>query len=241
MTAGDVTMIDPTFKADKAFEAIRSDIVSCRMMPGTLVSEPELMERFEIGRATCRVALQRLVQSGLVSSVPRQGYRIAPVTLKDIEEVFAMRVWLEPQAARLAAGRVSQAHLERLEAACRVRSSADIGNQIDFFLEANRGFHLAIAQASGNERLYRALSDLFDEMARLVALGFGVQGVRPNIEHDHAMLIEALVAGDADRSETIARRHVEVFREMTMQKVISTFTQLPEVANHNLARPSDGR
>ncbi|TBN51895.1 GntR family transcriptional regulator [Hansschlegelia quercus] len=218
-------MPEATLRGNQAYELIRREIVACRILPGARFTEPELMHRFSLGKASLRIALQRLVQAGLVASIPRHGYRVAPVTVKDVDEVFTLRVVLEPFAARLAAGKVNRAQLERLERACRGQMPGDVGNQIDFFLEANRGFHMAIAAASGNERLCRTLSGLLDEMTRLVALGFGVQRVRPNIEDDHALLIEHLVAGDADAAETVARRHVETFRMMTMEKVLASLRE----------------
>lgn len=211
-----------TLKGRQAYDLLRREIVSCRILPGTRFTEAELMERLEIGKASCRIALQRLIQDGFVASMPRHGYRVTPITVKDVEEVFALRLVLEPLAARGAAGRVNRAHLERLEEACRVKLTTDVGNQIDFFLEANRSFHMAIAEAAGNQRLVRTLSGLLDEMTRLVALGFGVQGVRPNIANDHVLLIEYLSAGDAAAAAEVARRHVETFREMTMEKVIAS-------------------
>ena len=211
-----------TLKGRQAYDLLRREIVSCRILPGTRFTEAELMERLEIGKASCRIALQRLIQDGFVAAMPRHGYRVTPITGKDVEEVFALRLVLEPLAARGAAGRVNRAHLERLEEACRVKLTTDVGNQIDFFLEANRSFHMAIAEAAGNQRLVRTLSGLLDEMTRLVALGFGVQGVRPNIANDHVLLIEYLSAGDAAAAAEVARRHVETFREMTMEKVIAS-------------------
>ena len=67
-------------------------------------------------------------------------------------------------------------------------------------------------------------------MTRLVALGFGVQGVRPNIEDDHTAMIEHLVAGDAESAALVARRHVETFRAMTMEKVIASLRDTAVVA-----------
>lgn len=211
-----------TLKGNQAYERLRREIISCRILPGSRFTEAALMERFELGKATCRIALQRLIEGGLVSSMPRHGYRVSPVTVKDVDEVFTLRMALEPLAARDAAGRINRAHLERLEKACRVQVPADVGNQIDFFLEANRSFHMAIAEAAGNKRLSKTLSGLLDEMTRLVALGFGVQGVRPNIKNDHNLLIEHLATGDADTAEIVARRHVETFRDMVMEKVIKS-------------------
>ncbi len=239
--AGVLAVPSATLKANQAYDTLRREIVSCRLLPGTRFTEVELMERFAMGKASCRIALQRLTQEGFVASMPRHGYRVAPVTVKDVDEVFALRTELEPMAARAAAGRVNRAQLERLEQACRRRIDVDVGNQIDFFLEANRSFHMAIAVAAGNQRLCRALSGLLDEMTRLVALGFGVQGVRPNIESDHATMIERLVAGDADGAALVARHHVETFRAMTMEKVIASLRDAEVVVPPGALRSGMGR
>lgn len=235
-------LLDTSRRGDQAYERLHGAIVSCRILPGTQLTETALMEQFQIGKASCRVALLRLIQEGFVRSLPRHGYRVVPVTVKDVEEIFAMRCELEPLAARLAAGKVDQAQLERYERACRVKVSSEMGNQIDFFLEANRSFHMAIAHASGNARLARTLSNLLDEMTRLVALGFGVQKVRPSIENDHTLMIEHLVAGDAHGAAEVARRHVETFREMTLEKVIDSLrdsTAMMPIAQRKGARGDD--
>jgi DNA-binding GntR family transcriptional regulator len=212
-------------RGEDAYQRIRRDVLSCRFMPGSSLTEGQLMEWYGIGKSSCRVALIKLVHEGFVRAMPRQGYRVAPITLRDVEEVFELRTQLEPLAARLACGRVDLALLRRLEAACRVpHPERALSDQIDVFLDANREFHLAIARASGNERLHRMLANLMDEMSRLVALGFGVQGTKPEIKHDHNALIDAFDANDGRRAETIARRHIETFRTMTMEKVYASLS-----------------
>ncbi|WP_244306650.1 GntR family transcriptional regulator [Paraburkholderia silvatlantica] len=215
----------PALRGEDAYWRIRRDVLSCRFMPGATLTESQLMEHYGIGKSTCRVALVRLVHEGFIRAMPRQGYRVAPITLRDVEEVFALRVQLEPLAARLACGRVDVVLLRKLEAACRVPyPERELSDQIDVFLDANREFHLAIAQASGNVRLHHTLANLMDEMSRLVALGFGVQGTKPEIRHDHNSMIDAFETNDARRAETIARRHIETFRDMTMEKVYASLS-----------------
>ena len=97
--------------------------------------------------------------------------------------------------------------------------------QIDAFMEANKRFHLTIVEAAGNERLRRTLSGLIDEMSRLVALGFNVQGIKPEIKNDHNALIEAFEQGDARRVETISRRHIETFKQQTLEKVYASLSE----------------
>ncbi|MFC4278153.1 GntR family transcriptional regulator [Achromobacter aloeverae] len=211
---------------DDAYQRIRRDVISCRLAPGAFVTEPELMANYDIRKTSCRIALVRLAQEGYVRSRPRKGYQIAPITLRDVEEVFTLRVQLEPLAARLAVGRVDLGLLRELEAACRVQHPVlKLNDQIDVFMDANKAFHLAVAAASGNERLHKSLAMLLDEMSRLVALGFGVQKTKPEIKHDHNALIEAFAEGDGKRAELIARRHIETFQAMTLEKLYASLAQ----------------
>ena len=208
-----------------AYAALRRDILSCKLLPGALVTEGELMTAYGFGKNSCRIALTRLAHDRLIFARPRRGYQVAPITLKDVEEVFALRVQLEPMAARLAVGRVDTALLHGLEAACRDEYAIPAPRRIDKFMDANKQFHLAIVHATGNERLTRTLSALMDEMSRLVALGFNVQRVRPEIRHDHNSLIKAFEDHDEKAAETIARRHIEAFRAQTMEKVYASLSQ----------------
>ncbi|MCI3206201.1 MULTISPECIES: GntR family transcriptional regulator [Pandoraea] len=212
-------------RGDDAYERIRHDVLTCEIMPGAVVSEAELMRRYGIARTSCRVALVRLVHEGFARAIPRQGYRISPVTLADVEEIFTLRAQLEPMAARLACGNVDTELLARLDEACEAPfAHKPIDHQIEWFLHTNRKFHLTIAAASGNARLYRTLAGLMDDMARLVSLGFGVQGVRPRIEHDHESIIGALVTGNAPRAEALARQHIETFLAQTKEHVFASLS-----------------
>ncbi len=107
------------FRGEATYNALRQSILSCALIPGSTLTEASLMERYKVGKSTCRLALARLIQEGFVESVPRQGYVIVPITLKDVEEVFALRLLLEPAAARLAAGKVDAKALARIDKASR--------------------------------------------------------------------------------------------------------------------------
>jgi DNA-binding GntR family transcriptional regulator len=217
---------DTMLLGESTYLAIRQAILSCTLQPGSMLTEAELMDRYSVGKSTCRLALARLTHDGLVRSVPRHGYVVVPITLRDVEEIFALRLILEPEAARLAAGKVDTRALMRIDKAARGNTaSKNHGNQIDFFLEGNRAFHLQIAMASGNDRLVRNIAVLFDEMARLVALGFSDEDDSPQIAGDHKLLAEALGAGDGKTAARIARRHIELFRDMTMERVFHSMKQ----------------
>ncbi len=105
--------------ADRAYYAIRELIVTLELAPGAVVREPELTERLGIGRTPVREALRRLAQERLVEVFPRRGMFVTKVDVRDLARLCEVRLALEPEAARLAAERATQADLAELRAAPR--------------------------------------------------------------------------------------------------------------------------
>src|SRR5271165_1814315 len=69
-----------------AFDRIKRDILTCALGPGEQVTEAQLAERYQMGRAPIRAALLGLAQVGLVRAIPRRGYLIAPITTQDVQD-----------------------------------------------------------------------------------------------------------------------------------------------------------
>jgi len=88
---------------DRAYERIKHDIICCIIAPGTEISEAQLCAQYKLGKAPVRMALSRLAHDGLVRAIPRRGYMVTAITLKDIQDIFELRLMLEPAAARMAA------------------------------------------------------------------------------------------------------------------------------------------
>lgn len=217
--------IQPQALGDQVYDLIKSDIILCKLPPGEEVTEVRLAERYEFGRAPVRAALSKLGQEGLVIVVPRRGYVVSPITIKDVQEIFDLRLMLEPRAAHAAVGRVD---VEKLRALNAYPSSSDSGRQNLRFLKRNRDFHRAIFTACGNERLIRTLSGLYDEMDRLLHLGlFSEQDTRVmklNHEeqgHQHDAIIEALAAEDADAAAEATTKHIEDSRTLALKAIVN--------------------
>lgn len=219
----DVSDPEPQTLGDTAYATLKARIVEGALAAGAAVSEGELALSLGLGKAPVRAALARLAQDGLVTAVPRQGWRIAPVTLADVLDVFRLRRTLEPLAARLAAGRgIDAEQLERLDAGCRADYVPGDPASERAFLRANRAFHLAVAEASGSPRLARILSGLLDESERALVLGLAVRDRSHEIQHEHKALIAALAVGDAETAERVAAEQIDDAREMVMAALLSS-------------------
>jgi DNA-binding GntR family transcriptional regulator len=190
--------------------------------PGSEISESHLSTQYKLGKAAVRVALTKLAHDGLVRAIPRRGYMVMPVTLKDINDVFELRLMLEPSAARMAAGKVSTERLRTYDEVCREGYQPGDAKTTARFLEANKAFHIEIAQATGNARLAAAIEQLLDEMTRLLHLGLGLRKGPQQTVHEHKTLVKALARGDGETAERICREQIEASRNMVLSAILTS-------------------
>ncbi len=220
-----------------AYQALREAILTCAIPPGAILTEGQLMERLGVGKSTCRFALIRLAQEGFVRSLPRQGYMVTPITMTDVEELFAIRLLLEPEGARLATGKIDVRKLARIETNRRAALSGEKKNSVETYIKSNEEFHSFIAMSSGNTRLARGILGVLDEMRRLVAFGFVGLSELPAVVDDHRLLIAAFEEGDSDAAARILFWHIERTRDETIKQVLESIRQ----QEHALSRFPSGR
>lgn len=213
-------LVVPALLGERAYAAIRREILTARLRPGASVSEASLAAQHGLGKAPIRAALARLSQAGLVRAEPRRGYVVTPLTLHDVQDVFELRLILEPAAAKLAAGKADIAALEALDAVCAASYRPEDPDSALAFLEANCAFHVSVAALSGNRWLTAQVERLLDEMTRMLLLGLGGRDRTGEMAHEHRALIDALAARDGTRAETIVREQIEAARDMVLKMLL---------------------
>jgi DNA-binding GntR family transcriptional regulator len=205
---------------------LRTDIVACRIAPGSSVSEAELANRYKLGKAGIRRALVRLIERNWVQALPRRGYLVKPVTLRDIGEIFALRRVIEPIAVRHAAGRVDVNRLRQLDAVCGAGFvGGDPASQATF-LQAHRQLHLTVVMAGGNDRLAAVFEPLWDETERVIYHTGLMRSRAADLRHDHITLISALATGRGDDAASAIGDEVEQLHCVIIDTVLKTPSML---------------
>jgi DNA-binding GntR family transcriptional regulator len=194
--------------ADKAYQIIKNDILTCVLEPGEQIGQQQLADRYHLGTTPIREALHRLAHGGYVQSLPRFGYTVSHVTLADVHEIYELRLILEPGAARLAATRATDQQLDEIVQAAESAYTIKDEGRILNLNSHNVGFHRAIATAAGNRRLLDSIFSVIDEMTRIFYLGTGMTYNVEEMRDGHLVLIQALRDRDADAAEEIMRRHL---------------------------------
>lgn len=209
-------------QSDQAFETLYRKVVRCELVPGITVSEAELAKRFDLNRAAARAAVDRLSVMGFLRPVRRRGYVVKPITLRDVNDLFELRMIIEVAAGRLAAGRVDEFSLRRLDRVCTAGYRSGDRESEAKFLQANSEFHLTVAMATGNERLVGTLAQILKEMERLFHFGLSLRNRSDEMQQEHKALIDALASGDADEVERVTREELASSKSMVLDALMSS-------------------
>jgi DNA-binding GntR family transcriptional regulator len=198
--------------ASSTYEAIKQLIMDNRLAAGSRISMDGLARDLGVSPTPVREALARLDADGLVSKRPLVGYTVAPLLDRAaFEDLFAMRLLLEPQAARLAAARVAanQALRDEITAAAAAMATIPKGSGYAAYREqaaADARFHDAIASASGSPLLRESIDRLRSHM-HLYRL-YWRSGIAAETVHEHDRIVKALQAGEAETAAEAMLAHI---------------------------------
>jgi DNA-binding GntR family transcriptional regulator len=212
-----------------AYERLRHAIMRLELAPGAGVSEAQLVDGFGFSKAAVRAALARLRADGLVIAEPRRAHVIAPLTMRDVIEIYDLRLLLEPPAAEAAAGRIEREELARLKALAEPAVDVDDAASVERFMSTNRTIHLAIAEAAGNRRTARILERLLDdsERARLVALRAGAASRGVRARQELQLVLTELAAGNGPRAAELMAATIRAFRDELVEALQRAALDMP--------------
>jgi DNA-binding GntR family transcriptional regulator len=211
--------IQPVSLADKAYHAIRGLIVSLELAPGAVIEERELMERLGIGRTPVREALRRLAQERLVEVYPRRGMFVTGVDVRELARLSEVRVVLEPEAARLAAERATDADRAAIE---ELLDELAAGGRDDReLMELDERIHGAVYRAAHNDLLETTLGQYYVLALRIWSMALDRHHELEEAVDEHRVLLEAIRDGDGPRAAETMRAHVQDF-EQAMHRVLLT-------------------
>jgi DNA-binding GntR family transcriptional regulator len=202
---------DATSLSDRAYFAIRELIVSLELPPGSVIDEPELMERLGLGRTPVREALRTLMRERLVDVYPRRGMFVSRVDVRDLAGLSEVRLALEPVAARLAAERsTSEDRLGCSELLDELERAA--GEQDErALIELDQRIHRHVYHCTHNDFLERTLEEHYVLTLRIWFLALDRVARLEDAVGEHRALLLAVRDGDPERAEKVMRRHVAGF------------------------------
>ena len=191
--------------AKHVYQQLRKEILTLVLEPGTLLDEVAIGRRFHLSRSPAREALIRLSAEGLVRALPNRGAVVAPFDVSMLPAYLEALELVYRLTAHLAAMRRTPRSLARILVAHRRYEALSKAGEFLESLEANRDFHVAIAEATANPHFTTWTRAILEQGQRLllVAVGHMKKG---RLLGAHPALVEAIRRGDPKAAEAAARR-----------------------------------
>ncbi|WP_417724444.1 GntR family transcriptional regulator [Salipiger sp.] len=210
-TALNVVKRKPT-STERIRVTLADEIVRGMIGPGVVLDETSLAQRFEVSRTPVREAIRQLEAIGFVEARPHRGAVVPNFTPERVNEMFYVMAELESLCARLAAENMPADKSGQLTAAhetCRARAEAE---DVAGYYEANAAFHELIYSLGDNDFLADVTRGVRNRLQPFRRAQFGSSGrIHQSIE-EHAAIVEAILARDADGAARLARDHIRVVR-----------------------------
>lgn len=196
----------PGDTVDEVYRRLRDLIVEGVYRPGERLPHTALSERLSAGRTPIRQALHRLQADGLVIATPNRGVRVAPAALGSAEELYGVRVLVEPPLIAALAGRFTEEQLGEMRDELAAMEAST--SRTPDFQRAHRDFHLVAVAAYSSpfvaDLVLKVHSHLFRHQQLYMA--------RPPVPDDFLRLdrelLDALEAGDGARARHLFEFHL---------------------------------
>ncbi|MWD25946.1 FCD domain-containing protein [Aquicoccus sp. SCR17] len=203
-------------RSEHAFRRIRHDILQGELQPGEKLKIEALRNRYEIGPTPIREALSRLASSGLVLQDMQRGFRVAPMSVEELEDISAVRQMAETEALALSISHGDAAWesevVRTFYKLARIESDliAGKGHPAELWDDHNRDFHTALisaAQSPWLQRICRQLNE-HQERYRRVSLRAASIADYERLHQEHRAIHDAALDRDAARATAMLREHI---------------------------------
>jgi len=193
---------------EEVYNLIRADIMSLRIPPDSRILVDNLVRELGVSQTPIREALSMLEGVGLVSKKHFAGYYTAPtLNRKQFDELYEIRLLIEPAGAGYAAQRMTDAELADLVQHAAARAPGVTRADTALFADRDAEFHSRLAAASGNSLIAEALGRLHTHM-HIFRLRFQRE-IATEAAGEHALLVQALQQRDAEAAAAAMRAHIE--------------------------------
>ena len=202
--------------SEQIYELMRKDIIECTLEPGELLEETVITERYQIGRTPFREACHWLEAEGLIEIIPHRGCFVGSFSNKDINDLFELRMIVEPQVAELACLRSHAAQLQILEkniAEAQRLTKSKRPNTNPNINWNSMGFHVELAKLTQNQELQNVIEAIHTKLMRIVM--FTARRTPENFPFNaiHPEIYEAVRAGKPADARKAMIKDVESARK----------------------------
>jgi DNA-binding GntR family transcriptional regulator len=198
----------PTSRAEQVRDAILEAITSGRLPAGERVIQEQIAQALGVSRQPVQQALLLLRDQGVLREAGGRGLIVAPLDADEVQHMYQLRAVIEGLAARRAAETGAERAAKQGPAVIEAGRKAAAGGAVARLVAADRRFHEFLYELSGNPLVAPTMAAHWTYTERVMAEVLQRDETPRDIWDQHAAILGAVAAGDADRAEALARAHI---------------------------------
>jgi GntR family carbon starvation induced transcriptional regulator len=204
--------------SESAYDALRDDIIRGRLEPEAKLRIEELREHYDTGASPLREALNRLAGEGFVTMEGQRGFRVSPVSTKDLSDITQLRIMLECEAIRKSIRHGDDEWEANIVAASHRLAKVESGDQVFPEWELrNQEFHEALIAACDSAWLLKFRRTLYEQHKRYRLISILEHDETRDVRAEHEAIMEAVLARDEKRACAATESHIMRTVEITEQ------------------------
>jgi DNA-binding GntR family transcriptional regulator len=216
--------------ADDAYQAIKARILSLELRPGLFINEQTLSDVIGIGRMPVHQAVHRLKTEGLLDVIARKGIVIRATSLNELRALLEARGAVEPSIAALAAERADARQIKAMRRLL-AQSRAHLDQQRDRhrFMELDRAFHQAVAEAAANTVLAEAQRPLHERSVRVWMVRVWAPDGLKMTQYEHERILEGIADHDPAAARSAMTEHLDKLRARIIEGITLNDKLVPAI------------
>ncbi len=205
---------DSRLRPEDMAELLRQGIRENVLGPGQQLVQEDLAKRFGVSRNPVREALRMLAAEGLVTIAAGDGAVVRTLTEADLDELYELRLGIEPALAPRIVDRARGADLDSLR---NLAEALDQPQDIDVWLRDNYRFHMSLFRLAERPHTEKILASLLTLVQPYSLINVEHLGGRQKASKDHLEMVEAVRRRDADALASLFRDHLSDARTRLLE------------------------
>jgi DNA-binding GntR family transcriptional regulator len=189
-------------------ESLRAAIIAGTLEEGKLYSAPALGAAFGVSATPVREAMMDLTREGLVETVKNKGFRVTSMSDRELDEITAIRLLLEPPVMADVAGSIPPSGMKGLRSMADDIVNAARAGDLVAYLAADRDFHAELLRYTGNNQLVELATSLRTRTRMYGLKSLSESNRLADSAQEHHELLDLVEAGDADGTQELMHRHI---------------------------------
>lgn len=215
-------------RSEEAYYELKRRILNNEYPPGHQTLEQEITLELGMSRTPIREALVRLAHEGLIELIPRHGFRVRPIALDDMIEIYDLLTALESMAVELLTKRnLNRAQLNPLIKATEAMKTSLIMDDLNAWATADESYHTQLLDLCGNKRLVQMATSVRDQSHRVRMVTLPLREPPNRSTQEHEAVLNAILAGNArlahnlhfDHRQRVSKELVEILSQRPLNQI----------------------